>query len=861
MPKSVDARLMGDLSSRYTIFITQHRRWVILMMLVMVGALAAGNVVGTRVKGDIGEAAMESVEQAAQDEIAADYRAKETVEAKIAVREIGGNVLSPDSLLKSLRVQRAILGDATIRDTLYEGEEMIGLENLVAFVAVAEDTLEPDPETLISRRTSLVNVPTIDQQIAALEARTDREILALIQMVVAPATVIPGTNPGEFLPRSYDPGQTVAEARVTRVFQKNIHGMAITNDEIYAAQLAINALVDAQFDDAFVHGDGITRNASTRAVGDSFKIITPIALILLVVVLTVVFRDWVDILISLMGMTLVILCLKGIQAWFAIPATSILIAVPFMLIALSIDYALHVVMRYREAYEAQADREAGAAMSHEPVRAMQVGLAAVLLALVTAALTTAIGFLSNYFSPLRSIRDFGILSSAGIVVALAVFAVLLPAVKVEVERFLVGRGDVRRKKAVGVDVGGVNRMLLGAAGLARRAPGLVVVLSLMVAGVGLYGGSRIDTEFNRTDFLPERAPAWMQWLPKPFAPGEYDVKDNIHYLSDNFRLHGRMIEAQILVHGEVTAPEFLTALEAVAQRSTGFGTLVRESPSFLLRLIANADPSFAAEIAALDDDGDGMPDRDVAYVYDRLFELDPERAAAVIHRTEDGAYKSARLSIALLLNASAHAIAADVRGIAARIEAGAPVTAVATGLPVITAVVQTALFETLVTGFLITLGVILGVLVLLYAWRYRAPGLGVLMLLPVLVALAWLLGTMALLGLPFNSETVVITSLGIGLGVDYSLHLGERFLSERARHDSLPAVLSATLSGTGGALLGCALTTAAGFGVLALAISPPLQRFGIVTGLSIVYTFIACTVLLPSLLVLRERFVQRRSPA
>jgi predicted RND superfamily exporter protein len=136
-----------------------------------------------------------------------------------------------------------------------------------------------------------------------------------------------------------------------------------------------------------------------------------------------------------------------------------------------------------------------------------------------------------------------------------------------------------------------------------------------------------------------------------------------------------------------------------------------------------------------------------------------------------------------------------------------------------------------------------------------------LTLVPVLVALASLLGTMAVFDIPFNSETAVITSLAIGLGVDYSIHLSERFVDERARRDSLDAALAAAVTGTGGALLGSAATTASGFGVLALALSPPLQRFGIVTGLSIVYAFVACVVLLPCLFVVRERLLGWRASA
>jgi len=176
---------------------------------------------------------------------------------------------------------------------------------------------------------------------------------------------------------------------------------------------------------------------------------------------------------------------------------------------------------------------------------------------------------------------------------------------------------------------------------------------------------------------------------------------------------------------------------------------------------------------------------------------------------------------------------------------------------VTTAVIQDALLETLVQAFAVTLVVILLFLVVLFWVQYSAPTLGLVTLAPVLVALAWLLGAMSLLGIPFNSETAVITSLAIGLGVDYSIHAGERFVAERERRDSVAESLTATITGTGGALLASAGTTAAGFGVLGLALAPPIRRFGLVTGMAIVFAFVACMTVLPCLLVVRER-VQTR---
>jgi hypothetical protein len=54
-------------------------------------------------------------------------------------------------------------------------------------------------------------------------------------------------------------------------------------------------------------------------------------------------------------------------------------------------------------------------------------------------------------------------------------------------------------------------------------------------------------------------------------------------------------------------------------------------------------------------------------------------------------------------------------------------------------------------------------------------------------------------------------------------------------------------------LLGSAATTVGGFGVLVFAILPPLQQFGLITGLTIIYAFLAAVLVLPSLLVVWTR--------
>ncbi|WP_049998331.1 efflux RND transporter permease subunit [Halococcus sediminicola] len=865
-----------DLSSRYADSLVSRSRLIIALLLVVSAAVGAGAVVGTTGEAGIGDAGIDSPEQAALDQIDATYETDDAVVAQVVVRNEGGNVLTRQSLLKSLRLQKALHENESINATLREGTGAIGIENVVANVAYAHQQSERADDSGSDSRATGANdtsapgqsqpaAPTLDQQIAALESRSDEQVETYLSRILDPEASVPGSDPAEFLPSEYEPGTTQADARTTLVFQKSPSGSGTTDEEVNDAQVAIDSLVENRFTDGFVFGQGIIDEESSQAIGDSFIVITPVALVLLLVVLSIAYRDLLDVLVSLFGVGIVLVWYAGVQGWLGIPSNSTLIAVPFLLIGLSIDYSLHVVMRYREAREGSLDTDRESTGRRDPTTAMRLGLAGVVLALATAAFSTAVGFFSNYVSPLESIQDFAILSGVGIVAIFVVFAALVPALKLELERLLDRRGHTRKRSAVGVDAGWLNGALSGAARLARRAPIVVIVVAVVLAAGGAYGATGIDTEFNQADFLPQDAPAWMDSLPGPLAPGDYDVSDDLDYLSDNFRQRGQDSEGQILIEGNMTAPALLTAADDVTRDANGSGTIVVggdgraaiESPASVLRSVAAENGTVADAVEARDIDGDGLPDRDVAAVYDLLFDAAPEQASSVLYRADDGSYESARLTVGVQGNASSQSVAEDVRGVAATVEANAPVTAIATGGPVTTAVVQSALFETLVEGFAITLGVILALLVGLYWWRSRAPGLGVVTIVPVLLALAWLLGTMAALDIPFNSETVVITSLAIGLGVDYSIHVGERFVDERARHDSLADALSATLTGTGGALLGSAVTTAAGFGVLALALSPPLQRFGIVTGLSIVYAFVACMTVLPCLLVIRERLLTR----
>ncbi|WP_247729257.1 efflux RND transporter permease subunit [Halovivax limisalsi] len=965
--------MTGSRSARYAAWIVENRLLVLVTVLLCTAAIGAGAVFGAEPAGDADEFAVETESTAALDRIDATYRSENAIVTQLVVRSDDGDVLTRDSLLESLRLQRELSERPTVNETLTD-RRFQGIENVVATAAAMEDRSGGGGSGEVD---AAGRTPTLDQQIRALERRSPAAVESLLADVLAsdaPTGNDSGStgndpvssgnasdsagnaigDPYAFLPTSYEPGSTRSESRITFAFHTDATGAdgeALAHD----AQFEIESAFEERFAGGFVFGAGIVDAASANAVGDSFAIITPVALALVLAILAVAYRDLVDVVLSLVGIVIVLCWFAGIQGWLAIPGGSMLVAIPFLLVGLSIDYSLHVVMRYREARSGSLERTTDERTDdgrESPANGMRIGLTGVVLALVAATISTGVGFLANALSPLPAIEHFAILSAAGIVATFVAFGVFLPALKVTVDDLLERRfGRSRRQPPLGTDGSAGDRALSAVSVLARRAPVAVVVLAVLVAAFGATAATDLDTEFDRTDFLPEDPPEWTASLPDPLEPDTYTVREEVAYLSSNFQDRRSGSQVQFLIRGNVTDPALFDGIESAATAvggDTGVsggagidggssasdslrsaetidvradGSVAMEGPSTFVASVASENETVAAALHERDTEGDGLPDADVAGLYALVFEAAPERASSVLHRTADGSYESARLTLSVRSDASVQAVTADAEAFAAAIEraaaessetgvpvtresgdssaasrdratgsAASPISVVATGGPVVTAAVQDALLETFVRAFAVTVVVVLVLLTVLYWVRHRSLALGVLTLVPVVAALASLLGAMALLSVPFNTETVVMTSLAIGLGVDYSIHVGERFVwevaarrdaavrgsEERARRrnetDRRPGVdrsagqssddvveesVRATVQGTGGALLGSAATTAAGFGVLALALSPPLQRFGLVTGLSIVLAFVASLTVLPSLLVLRERVLDR----
>jgi predicted RND superfamily exporter protein len=132
---------------------------------------------------------------------------------------------------------------------------------------------------------------------------------------------------------------------------------------------------------------------------------------------------------------------------------------------------------------------------------------------------------------------------------------------------------------------------------------------------------------------------------------------------------------------------------------------------------------------------------------------------------------------------------------------------------------------------------------------FKNPILGLIAIVPVGLCSIWIVGTIYYIGYTFNIMTIMVTSLTIGIGIDYSIHATQSFRLIADRTGDIRKAVSTTIGHTGAALLIAALTTVAGFSLLILAPMPPEQQFGIITSLTVIYSYISSIIILPPLLM------------
>jgi predicted RND superfamily exporter protein len=521
---------------------------------------------------------------------------------------------------------------------------------------------------------------------------------------------------------------------------------------------------------------------------------------------------------------------------------------PILLIGLGVDYSIHMTTRYRQ--ELSEGRTVDESIS--------TAIRTVGIALVLATLTTAVGFLTNVTNDIPAIVEFGVLAAVGISVSFLLMLTFVPAIREILDR--------RAEKAGRLDTSGLE------AGESRVIPKLVGRLAILpkklavatviasIVGTSLAGFAMtgLSTEFSFLDFVPTTSP----------------IRATAVTISENFNFPET---TSVLVQGDVATGDAWNAMHAshtataqvedVSTIELPDGSRFATGRSFLNVMFQFLDPNAEAfdqellgvalqsgmnETSMFPDDADLIP------LYDTAYANHPDAMAGVLSEGSDGGYDATLFNYDTTAGETRAGDLAD--GLNASFEpvVAAGIAAIATSGFIISDLIVTTLRDSQLSSLGLTLLAALLLLVVNFWFESRRPMLGVVTTVPVAMVVIWVFGAMAIVGIAFGPVTSMVSAIGIGIGIPYMIHVTHRYLEERLIQQDENVAIEQTLIHTGGALGGSAVTTIAGFGILMLSTTIPFRQFGFVLAYTIFLALMAAVALLPSLLVLWDRWHRRR---
>ena len=622
----------------------------------------------------------------------------------------------------------------------------------------------------------------------------------------------------------------------TRVAIANIRLLDTGDERVAGAERTINELAAA------AEGPLLASSVSFIVIEDEYKVATETGMMpligaafLLIALLLLLFtRTLSDMWLTLGGLLTSIIWIIGAEGWLGPnalgligPPNSLTTMVPIIVIGLTVDYAIQTISHYREQ---RAEGE-------DVLVAIRLGLRNVAVPLLLAAVTTIVGMLASLFSPIGIVGDFGIVAGLGVGMSLIVMLTLVPASRTIIDRRREARGTLKPARPIVNALPGIERLagLLGRSVTRWPAPYILVVLAVTV-GLGLAAPG-LKSEFSIRDILPRGGTvlADMDTLEAAIG-GSAEVT--------NVLIKAEATETRTLLN----VRDFTTAFQDATRRPPTAAGPIQTSYELLLRdwTTDSGEPGdkYDPELAALFREASAGVQLDPALmqeVLDKLEAMDPAFARVLVNNPQG-------IDAMLLQFPSYGGDRAQTKVLQQELEAlwaGDDDAITATSESIISVTVTNSVTERQTEAIATTIAAALTVLALFFWVTLRQPALAIVAVGPIVLVLICVLGTMALLGIPYTIITSIITALSIGIGVDYTIHVIHRYREEFARLRNPEEAAVRTLATTGSALLGSALTTALGLGVLAASPLAGAQQFGITAAITIAYSLIVAIVLVP----------------
>ncbi|USH00145.1 MMPL family transporter [Thermococcus argininiproducens] len=723
----------------------------------------------------------------------------------------GEDVLTPEYFRKTADITEKIWKDAIINSALMEPKDE-SITSLPEFLAVYQLSLKgnfnPSKEQVLEEIRSFVSKDEIIRTFNAfLEDPNVPQVMKDYVLV--------------FLPKTFD-GDVMKSNKMVIYISLDA---ALSNGELEKTELRIESTAKSVDAKTLTYGFKLLNYYYVKTEERLIPAFL-IALILILALMILNFKGLSDVAISLTTLFLAMLWTFGLAGLLGWKIDVMAGMVPILILGLGIDFSFHVLMNYREKLKETSD----------PKKSAYLVLSTVGIALLLAMVTTVVGFSSNGISKIPSMRHFGFLSAFSILAIFVLNLTFVPAMRELLDLRKAKRQFKTSKKRELVKNGVIKRLLW-----LIKKPSIVVIFLIIIFGVALPGwvlGFGMKASYDPTGELAT----------------DLDITKAHDILNEEFDVGTETVF--IRVDGKLTDPKFWEELEKAVENMNDDKYVVVYDGKARVEWILSLVPFFTMEdqrvagaYILVDKNRDGKIDGDVTPAELKAFLsalYETPMGKYYLHKDENGNFDGLIIRVATRTKLGYHGkklleeLKEDFKAINANVSF--------TGMPIIWARGLDDIRDSMANSIFLCLAFAFIVLPIAFGLFHRSLFLGFLTALPPFITIGWLFMTMKFLGIPLNMMTAMVGAIIVGIGIDYPIHIANRWALERKEGKTLEECYAISLSSTGKEVLYSALTTLVAFGVFILIPIPVITQFAITTLFGLIYSFVGAVLTLPLLL-------------
>ncbi len=146
--------------------------------------------------------------------------------------------------------------------------------------------------------------------------------------------------------------------------------------------------------------------------------------------------------------------------------------------------------------------------------------------------------------------------------------------------------------------------------------------------------------------------------------------------------------------------------------------------------------------------------------------------------------------------------------------------------------------DLILEGQIMSLILSLIIVIVLLSFMFKNIKLGFIGAVPIIITAAISFGIMGFLNIPLNTTSALLSSIAIGIGIDYAVHFIEQYRHNMENTNNVELAAQRTMAHSGRAIIFNAVVVITGFLVLLFSVFPPNRELGALVSLNMFTSFV-----------------------